>query len=297
MKKLLAVLLVAAMAFSLCGCDSADYKKAVEAMEGGDYAAASAAFKALGDYEDSAAKALECDYQLALDVFESADYTAAVAVFEALDGYAESADYIAKAKDEIMRAAVVGEWVCPEVDMTEDFMTALEASLGEDVGILDYCELPSLVVEQSMEIQEKGVFTATIDPDSFMEGMTAVLDAIELGLKDYFLTELEAVLAEDGFTLEDAYAELGVSNEDELLTAVLGVSFDELFEAMGLVDALSSSMENAKLSGVWEVEGESLTLTIGDDYEIASYDAAADVLTVTEGTTSSGGYPMAYERK
>lgn len=296
MKKPFAVLLAFVMVFSLCACDSADYKKADEAMTAGDYAAASEAFKALGDYEDSAEKATECDYRLALDMFESADYTAAIAAFEALDGYADSADYIAKAKDELLRAAVLGQWICADMDLTEEFMAELESALAEEAEILDYCQLPSLLVDMQMEIFDKGTFTAAVDTDSFIESMTGILDAVKDGLKSYFVDELESTLTSEGLSLEDLYTELGVSNEDELLTALLGMSLDDLFDSMGLEETLSTAMDSAAVSGVWEVSGEALTLAVGEEHETALYDAAADTLTVTEGS-GMGTYPQTYTRK
>ena len=296
MKRLFAILLAVVMVFSLCACDSADYKKASEAMDSGDYAAASEAFKALGDYKDSAEKAKECDYQLALAVFESADYAAAIAAFEALGGYADSADYIAKAKDEIVRAAVPGQWVCSGVDLTEEFMVGLEAAMAEDAEILDSCELPPLLVDMCMEIFDKGTFSATVDTDSFMESMTGILDAVKAGLQSYLVTELEAALTTEGLSMEDLYSELDVSNEDELIIAILGMSIDELFDSMGLEDTLSTAMDSSAVSGVWEVAGETLTLTVGEEYETAVYDAAADTVTVTEGS-GTGTYPQIYTRK
>ena len=296
MKKLFAVLMAVIMVCSLCACDSADYKKADEAMSAGDYAAAAEAFKALGDYEDSAEKAMECDYQLALAVFESADYTAAIEAFEALGGYADSADYITKAGAELVRAALPGEWSCAGMDMTEEFMTGLEAALVEEAEILEYCEFPPLLVDMSMEIFEEGTFTAAVDKDSFTASMEGILDAVKDGLKAYLAVEVESVLAEEGLSKEELFAQLGVSDMDELITALLGMSMDELFEELGLEEALALEADAFVVSGVWTVEGESLTLTVGDEKEIAVYDAAADTITVTEGS-GDGEYPQTYKRK
>lgn len=60
MKKILVLALVCVLVFSLCGCDSSDYKKATKAYENGDYAMAREMFEDLGDYKDSKQKAKEC---------------------------------------------------------------------------------------------------------------------------------------------------------------------------------------------------------------------------------------------
>ena len=55
MKKLISLVLALVMAFSLCGCNMSDYKKAQTAYESGDYENASAMFETLGDYKESQA--------------------------------------------------------------------------------------------------------------------------------------------------------------------------------------------------------------------------------------------------
>lgn len=53
MKKIISLVLALVMAFSLCGCNMSDYKKAQKAYESGDYENASVMFEALGDYKES----------------------------------------------------------------------------------------------------------------------------------------------------------------------------------------------------------------------------------------------------
>jgi hypothetical protein len=55
MKKLISLVLALVMAFSLCGCNMSDYKKAQNAYENGDYENASTMFETLGDYKESQA--------------------------------------------------------------------------------------------------------------------------------------------------------------------------------------------------------------------------------------------------
>lgn len=53
MKKLVSLVLALVMAFSLCGCNMSDYRKAQKAYESGDYENASVMFENLGDYKES----------------------------------------------------------------------------------------------------------------------------------------------------------------------------------------------------------------------------------------------------
>lgn len=55
MKKIISLVLALVMAFSLCGCNMSDYKKAQNAYENGDYENASTMFETLGDYKESQA--------------------------------------------------------------------------------------------------------------------------------------------------------------------------------------------------------------------------------------------------
>ncbi len=53
MKKMITVILSFVMMFSLCACDSMDYKKAVKLYDEGNYSEALTIFESLEDYEDS----------------------------------------------------------------------------------------------------------------------------------------------------------------------------------------------------------------------------------------------------
>ncbi len=67
-----------------------NYDKAVALAEEGNYSEAITAFKDLGDYSDSQAKATECEYNHALKLEEDGKYAEAKLVFEALGDYADS---------------------------------------------------------------------------------------------------------------------------------------------------------------------------------------------------------------
>lgn len=66
------------------------YDKAVALSEKGDYSNALTAFKALGNYSDSAEKATECEYNYALALEEEGKFAEAKTAFEALGDYADS---------------------------------------------------------------------------------------------------------------------------------------------------------------------------------------------------------------
>lgn len=92
MKRAIAIVLVLVLALSLCGCDRADYKKAMAAYEADDYETARAIFVGLGDYEDSPKMVMECDYWLALGYMEAGDYQQARDLFTTLGDHRDSAD-------------------------------------------------------------------------------------------------------------------------------------------------------------------------------------------------------------
>lgn len=88
MKKGIILLLV--LCVLLTGCEGREYEQAMALYEAGDYAAASAIFTELADYEDSAAMVTACAYGQAMDAFEAGDFEQAKAAFEALGGYQDS---------------------------------------------------------------------------------------------------------------------------------------------------------------------------------------------------------------
>ncbi len=143
MKKLLALLLVCILVFSLTGCDKLDYGKAVDLfnrgkydaaidafyelgdyedsaqlftlshywaaitrMEEGNYSEALPRFIKLGDYEDSALRATECRYQMAVTEFEASNYHDAQIHFEQVADYKQSQEYLRRINWQAMYEAV-----------------------------------------------------------------------------------------------------------------------------------------------------------------------------------------------
>ena len=98
MKRILALLLCAAMLFSLAGCSASDYKSAAAMFESGNWQGARDTFATLGDYKDAAAKVTECDYFIALETMDAGRWDDAIAMFTALGDYQDSAAQITACK-------------------------------------------------------------------------------------------------------------------------------------------------------------------------------------------------------
>lgn len=94
MKRWICVLLALSLCLSLCACSSSDYKEAETYFSQGKYDAAIPIYEALGDYQDSADKLMECHYQKALKLMEKADYEGALSAFASLGDYRDSAEMI-----------------------------------------------------------------------------------------------------------------------------------------------------------------------------------------------------------
>ena len=86
MKRTIALLLACTCLFTflLTGCDKSDYKKAAALYEKGEYEEAMNLFTALGDYEDSADRVLECKSGMADQLLEAGNVTEALNILRAL---------------------------------------------------------------------------------------------------------------------------------------------------------------------------------------------------------------------
>lgn len=90
MKRVIALFIALMIAFTLSGCNSTDYKKALALYEKGDYLAARELFEELDGYEDSADQINACNYQLALECMEDGEYEQAKEMFIALGKFEDS---------------------------------------------------------------------------------------------------------------------------------------------------------------------------------------------------------------
>lgn len=119
----------------LTGCDSSDYKKAQQLYDAGSYSEAASIFEALGDYEDSAAKATESKYQHAEKLYTDGNYAEAIAVYEAIADYEDSAEKIASANKEIMYATYADVF-----EALKDNVWFYEASSVNAVNVISFIE-------------------------------------------------------------------------------------------------------------------------------------------------------------
>jgi len=204
MKRALSILLALVIIFALAGCTASDYKAAVKTMESGDYATASAAFKALGDYEDSATLAQYCDYLLATELYNSGDYAASLAAYEALGDYEDSADLARLTKDRLLETKLIGQWTS-SMEL-RDLIAAVVAAEGMDLA------LPSLEMVVDLEVSEDLSYRMVLNEERTRESVQSFIDGFGLVMLDMIRQELAAY----DLTIEDALPQLGVSTEEEL---------------------------------------------------------------------------------
>ncbi len=130
MKKIISLVLALVMAFSLCGCNMSDYKKAQKAYESGDYENASTMFETLGDYKESHSfynKSQGAIYDQKIDAFIN-DWSGDISDAEVL-----YADYN-NLSDEIKA----------EMSFCEDFESAFPAYLVDYVSTLKNDEVEEI---------------------------------------------------------------------------------------------------------------------------------------------------------
>lgn len=130
-------LLVALVLLCTCltACDSSNYSKAEELYNGGEYAAALELYNALGEYEDSTAKAKMCQYAIANEYFENAQYEDALAIYKELGEYEDSSE----------KAAFCEKEIGMTTNADYDFLAALEKSVSERMAKPDDADRSILV--------------------------------------------------------------------------------------------------------------------------------------------------------
>ena len=89
-RKLTAVFLAVLLLLSMTGCDSLDYREAVNLYNAQEYEAAGELFYELGDYEDSKQLYTRCQYWIAVELMEKGIYTEALPRFLKLGDYEDS---------------------------------------------------------------------------------------------------------------------------------------------------------------------------------------------------------------
>lgn len=307
MKKFVTLILALTLALSLTGCKISDYKTAVSAMEEGRYTEAAAtletlddykdsarllqacryalaeqtfdarkfadaktAFQALGNYRDSANYIKKCDYNLALNAYENEEYQQALEIFQTLNGYSDSDHYITQCESAILYANLEGQWESDVLDLTPYVLTLLAEADEELADLL--AERGSLAgMTISITFGEAGFCTQS----GSYENLDNLMETLEDILRAYSLAEIEAVLAEDNYTLEDLYDELGTDDLDEIYLQLFGYSIEDLMDAYALDEILDSMMESLTMEYTYIIKD-------GDIYcnsDVFHYDAETDTLT------------------
>ena len=299
MTRIMAVVIVLAMALSLSACDSSDYKKAVASYQAGDYEAASAAFKALGEYEDSAELANDCDYQLALALYNAKNYTDAIPALEALGEYKDCADLIAKANDTLINEALVGKWASDEIDSTDLFMDGLTSSLsGDGMEILDYFELENFTIIYTLEFTDKGTIVESVDSEHFKKSVDKLADAFYDACIAYVEDSFTKAAEEEGVTYQWVLDYYEAADTAELAGMLFGMELDEFVNLL-IVSPYAALAEGMAENGTFSVKDGVITLAYGTESEEGELDLASDVLTLTgEGAPDEQQdmYPMVFSR-
>lgn len=309
MRKRIAILLVLALVLALSGCKSLDYKQAVTAMDAGNYQEALTALDALGDYKDAADLAVKCRYAIAEDnfdkgeyetaltqftdlgdyrdsgkyvtkcnyamavkAFEDEDYTKAQDLFTGLADYQDSKDYLEKTENALLLQAVSGTWKSGTFD--------LFGYLVDSMGLME--DAWNTVTSDGTLPQANASFTVTIDENGeygvecTIERSENFGDAFKDLMIRYMKEAISTNLADQGYTLDDLYAELGTEDWDEVMNGLYGVNMDEFLKnQVGMEDALDA-IETAGFDH-GTVEFEDGKLVLGEN--TLSYDAEKDTLT------------------
>lgn len=71
-----------------------DYASASDALEAGNYDSAKSEFGKISEYKDSSEKIKECDYQKALELYNDGDYENAISIFSTIFDYSDTKHYI-----------------------------------------------------------------------------------------------------------------------------------------------------------------------------------------------------------
>lgn len=330
--RIFAVVLVLTMALALTGCNAGDYKNAVKSMESGDYAAAGATFKALADYKDSAAQAVECDYLLACEKLDEGTYDEAkellqsindykdsaelisecnylsatelldgekfeeaIKLFGSIEGYKDSAELLAQAQTSFLKERVTGVWICDGLDLSELVAAGIELVMEEEAeDFFEYCPIESFIVSMKMEFTENGNLYGGVDEASFDEAMGDYKENIKAGFGAYLMTAIEQGLAEEGATIADLEAALGETVTPEyFVQEIYGCTIDELVEEMFGITAIDPSAFVS--SGTWEIEDGKIKIVDSRDTEYAEYDPEKDEITFTgEGLEDTEDFDYLY---
>ena len=214
----------------------------------------------------------KCNYALAVKAFEDKDYTKAQDLFTGLADYQDSKDYLEKTENALLLQAVSGTWKSGTFD--------LFAYLVDSMGLMENAW--NTVTSDGTLPQANASFTVTIDENGeygvecTIERSENFSDAFKDLMIRYMKEAISTNLADQGYTLDDLYAELGTEDWDEVMNGLYGVNMDEFLKnQVGMEDALDA-IETAGFDH-GTVEFEDGKLVLGEN--TLSYDAEKDTLT------------------
>lgn len=319
MKRHFPLLLILLLSLLFCACASSDYRAASELQSTGEYAAAQAAFRVLGDYKDSRQLADECGYAVAAALFEAEDYQSAADAFLALGDYSDSAsqmqecsyriasalldscDYTgamdafaklgdyrdskaraAAASDAYLTQALFGSWTSDLVDESDIFLSEDLFSGEEGEEMKPYFHFEPFVNRYELSLPEDGSYTLSVDTDVFAGSADAMLKSMREGFHTYFTESMKQALTADGLSLEDAYKVFGVDNMDGVIEASLGMPLDAFIDLAFPRDSLLALAENSDETGTLSVENGIVLLKNELEEISGAYDPATDTLTLQD---------------
>lgn len=209
-KRILALLLVSVLCFSLTGCKSSDYKKAVELQGAGDFAAALTIYEELGDYEDAGTRLEECkkaiSYNEAISLLENKKYEDALAIFTTIEDYQDSAEKkvfceemttaiaafetavteLQAKNDELDNEISAANEVVQSEDkaLDETLRTSLETAISDSKAKkISIPEMP----ESSADINAKTSEMTAVDYSEVLTDLTVAKEALETSIAQYAL--------------------------------------------------------------------------------------------------------------
>jgi len=240
-----------------------EYKKAIEAMESKDYAAAAEIFSALGDYNDSAEKLLECDYMGAVELYNKGNFEAAKSVFDAMGDYQDSRLLSENCADGIFRAYLIGKWTSQELNISDTYNDAVRelfpAELMENFLFNDF----NIVI--NLKFTDSSTFVLSMDTDRFSATADSLLAAIKESVIAYADGVYQKLADEHKLSMAELYAAFSVKNTEELFAVDMGMTVDEYIESITTKDYIMSLAKDVSENGTYEVKGGNITLHVGTD--------------------------------
>ena len=289
--RFLAILLVIAMALSLVGCDSADYKKAIEQYQNGNYEAALAGFEALGDYKRSRDLAKKCEEQLALIGSNGGSK-------DTVPGEKDPGSFWGS-KEQTATDSVVGQWRSDDIDCTEFFLSGLYDSLtAESEEVLDYFDFDCFEMAIFLTFSEDGTVVETVDMDSFMRSVDRLGDA----LYDAFVAYMENTFTEmaegEGLTYQDILDYYEVDNIEELCREAADIDLDDFIKTT-VKDPCEEMAKELEEKGTYTFENNKVYFYLDSGNDLGELDPVTGTL-VLNGDGADGDlkglYPITFYR-